>query len=86
MGYYQMVFNYGEKRFVNKCKQVSVDGLIIVDLIWPYNKKFANLCKKSVCFVQLIAPTTTNQRMTRIIKDVTQYDLLYRYVVRQVEN
>ncbi len=70
MGYYQMVFNYGEKRFVNKCKQVGVDGLIIVDLIWPYNKKFANLCKKkSVCFVQLIAPTTTNQRMTRIIKD-----------------
>ena len=76
MGYYQMVFNYGEERFVNKCKQVGVDGLIIVDLIWPYNKKFANLCKKkSVCFVQLIAPTTTDQRMTRIIKD--SHDMIY---------
>ncbi len=76
MGYYQMVFNYGEERFVNKCKQVGVDGLIIVDLIWPYNKKFANLCKKkSVCFVQLIAPTTTNQRMLRIIKD--SHDMIY---------
>jgi len=39
MGYYQMVFNYGEEKFVNKCRQVGVDGLIIVDLIWPYNKK-----------------------------------------------
>ena len=76
MGYYQMVFNYGEERFINKCKQVGVDGLIIVDLIWPYNKRFANLCKKkSVCFVQLIAPTTTNERMTRIIKD--SHDMIY---------
>ena len=76
MGYYQMVFNYGEERFVSKCKQVGVDGLIIVDLIWPYNKKFANLCKKkSVCFVQLIAPTTTKQRMKRIIKD--SHDMVY---------
>ena len=76
MGYYQMVFNYGEEKFVNKCKQVGVDGLIIVDLIWPYNKKFANLCKKkSVCFVQLIAPTTTNQRMMKIIKD--SHDMVY---------
>ncbi len=76
MGYYQMVFNYGEEKFVNKCKQVGVDGLIIVDLIWPYNKKFANLCKKkSVCFVQLIAPTTTNQRMTKIIKG--SHDMIY---------
>ena len=76
MGYYQMVFNYGEEKFVNKCKQVGVDGLIIVDLIWPYNKKFANLCKKkSVCFVQLIAPTTTNQRMMKIIKD--SHDMIY---------
>ena len=76
MGYYQMVFNYGEEKFVNKCKQVGVDGLIIVDLIWPYNKKFASLCKKkSVCFVQLIAPTTTNERMMKIIKD--SHDMIY---------
>ena len=76
MGYYQMVFNYGEEKFVNKCNQVGVDGLIIVDLIWPYNKKFAKLCKKkSVCFVQLIAPTTTDQRMMRIIKD--SHDMIY---------
>ena len=76
MGYYQMVFNYGEEKFINKCKQVGVDGLIIVDLIWPYNKKFANLCKKkSVCFVQLIAPTTTDQRMRKIIKD--SHDMIY---------
>ena len=43
MGYYQMVYRYGERRFVKNCKQVGVNGLIIVDLPWPDNKKFAKL-------------------------------------------
>ena len=76
MGYYQMIFNYGEKKFVKKCKENGVSGLIVVDLNWPYNKKFATLCKKnSICFVQLLAPTTTNIRMKKIIKD--SHDMIY---------
>ena len=35
MGYYNSVVQYGENRFVRKCKQAGVDGLIIVDLPWP---------------------------------------------------
>ena len=70
MGYYQMVYHYGEKKFVKKCKQVGVNGLIIVDLPWPDNKKFAKLCKKnSITFVQLISPTTSKERMKKIIRD-----------------
>ena len=69
MGYYQMIFNYGEKKFIQKCKESGVDGLIVVDLSFPDNKNFAKLCKKkSICFVQLIAPTTTVKRMREIIK------------------
>ena len=73
MGYYQIIFHYGEKKFVKKCKEVGVDGLIVVDLPWPDNKNFAKLCKKnSICFVQLISPTTTKKRMKSIIKDSHQ--------------
>ena len=69
MGYYQMIFNYGEKKFVRECKKLGVDGLIVVDLSFPDNKKFSQLCKKnSICFVQLIAPTTSAKRMKEIIK------------------
>ena len=69
MGYYQMIFNYGEVKFIKKCKEVGVDGLIVVDLSYPDNKNFARLCKKnSICFVQLIAPTTNKQRMKEILK------------------
>ena len=76
MGYYQMVYRYGEKNFVKKCKQVGVNGLIIVDLPWPDNKKFAKLCKKnSITFVQLLSPTTSKERMKKIIRD--SHDLNY---------
>ena len=69
MGYYQMIFNYGEHKFIKKCKEVGVNGLIVVDLSYPDNKKFAQLCKKnSICFVQLIAPTTSKERIKEIIK------------------
>ena len=77
MGYYQMIFHYGEKKFVKKCKEVGVDGLIVVDLSWPDNKNLAKLCKRnSVCFVQLISPTTTKKRMKMIIRD--SHQMLYQ--------
>ena len=76
MGYYQIVFRYGEKKFIKKCKQVGVSGLIIVDLPWPENKKFSKLCKKnSITFVQLISPTTSDERLKKIIKD--SHEMIY---------
>ena len=76
MGYYQMIFNFGEKKFIKKCKESGVDGLIVVDLSWPDNKNFAKLCKKnSICFVQLIAPTTSIERMMKIVKN--SHEMIY---------
>jgi len=76
MGYYQMVYRYGERNFVKKCKQVGVNGIIIVDLPWPDNKKFSKLCKKNlITFVQLLSPTTSRERMKKIIRD--SHDLNY---------
>ena len=46
MGYYNMIYRYGENRFLKKCKQVGVNGLIVVDLPWPDNITFAKKCKK----------------------------------------
>ena len=70
MGYYNMIFQYGENNFLKKCKISGVNGLIVVDLPWPENKNFAKKCKdKSICFIQLLSPTTTNKRLKRIIRD-----------------
>ena len=54
----------------------GVDGLIIVDLPYPENKNFANKCKKkSINFIQLLSPTTSKNRMKKIIKD--SHDMIY---------
>ena len=76
MGYYNMIYQYGENNFLNKCKKVGVNGLIVVDLPWPDNKIFAKKCKKkNITFVQLLSPTTSKKRMKMIISD--SHDMIY---------
>ena len=53
-----------------------MDGLIIVDLPFPENKNFASKCKKkSINFIQLLSPTTSKERMKKIIKN--SHDMIY---------
>ena len=76
MGYYNLIYQKGENNFLKNCKLSKVDGLIVVDLPWPENKKFAKKCKKkSINFVQLLSPTTSKERMKKIIKD--SHDMIY---------
>lgn len=76
MGYFNIILQYGQISFLKQCKKVGVDGLIIVDLPYPENKIFANQCKKySINFIQLISPTTSKERMKKIIND--SHDMVY---------
>ena len=76
MGYYNMIYQYNENKFINKCKKSKVDGLIVVDLPFPENKKFALKCKKkNINFIQLISPTTSKLRLKQIIKN--SHDMIY---------
>ena len=70
MGYFNLIYQSGENNFLKKCKTSGVDGLIIVDLPYPENKNFSKKCKKkSIDFIQLLSPTTSKERMRKIIKD-----------------
>ena len=76
MGYFNLIYQNGEDNFLNSCKASGVDGLIIVDLPYPENKNFAKKCKKkSINFIQLLSPTTSRERMKKIIKD--SHDMIY---------
>ncbi len=76
MGYFNLIYQNGENNFLKSCKLSGVDGLIIVDLPYPENKRFANKCKKnSINFIQLLSPTTSKDRMKKIIKD--SHDMIY---------
>ena len=76
MGYYNMIFQYGENNFLKQCKKSGVNGLIVVDLPWPENKNFSIKCKKkSISFIQLLSPTTSKNRLKKIIKD--SHEMIY---------
>ena len=76
MGYFNLIYQSGEDNFLKNCKLSGVDGLIIVDLPWPENKNFANKCKKkSINFIQLLSPTTSKERMKKIVKD--SHEMIY---------
>ena len=76
MGYFNLIYQKGENNFLKSCKSSGVDGLIIVDLPYPENKNFANKCKKkSINFIQLLSPTTSKDRMKKIIRD--SHDMIY---------
>ena len=51
MGYYNMIYQYNENKFLKKCKD------------------------KSINFIQLLSPTTSKERMKKIIKD--SHDMIY---------
>ncbi len=76
MGYFNLIYQNGENNFIKSCKLSGVDGLIVVDLPYPENKIFADKCKKkSINFIQLLSPTTSKDRMKKIIKD--SHDMIY---------
>ena len=76
MGYFNIIYQCGENKFLKNCKKSGVDGLIIVDLPYPENKNFSDKCKKKgVTFIQLLSPTTSKERMKKIIKD--SHEMIY---------
>ena len=76
MGYFNLIYQSGENSFLKNCKNSGVDGLIIVDLPYPENIKFSNKCKKkSINFIQLLSPTTSKDRMKKIIRN--SHDMIY---------
>ena len=76
MGYYNMIYQYDENKFLKKCKSSKIDGLIVVDLPYPENKSFSKKCKKKgINFVQLVSPTTSKIRLKKIVKD--SHDMIY---------
>ena len=85
MGYFNMILQYGENNFLNKCNSSGVNGLIVVDLPWPENKDFAKKCKKkSIYFIQLLSPTTTKKRLVKIMKDSHQMNYLRHHTQHNI--
>ena len=67
MGYYNSVFNYGEKEFARDISEAGIAGVIIPDL--PVDEKAElpeHLAEYGISQIMLVTPNTSNQRLKEI--------------------
>lgn len=69
MTYANVVFSYGSEKFIARCQEVGIDGMIIPDLPYEEKEEFQPYCDKyNVDLISLIAPTSAN-RVAMIAKE-----------------
>ena len=56
MGYYNTIIQYGKNQFIKKCKEVKVDGLIVVDLRGQKIKTFHKNVKRILLILFNLSP------------------------------
>jgi len=77
MTYYNLIFRYGEERFVNDAVAAGLDGMILPDLPPEEAGTLIPLAKKAgLDTIFLLAPTSTDERI-RLISRVSQGFIYY---------
>jgi tryptophan synthase alpha chain len=62
MTYANVVFSYGQDKFLSACKETGIDGIILPDLPYEEKEEFMPCCHKyGVDLISLIAPTSENR-------------------------
>ncbi len=69
MTYANVVFSYGSERFIRRCSEVGIDGMILPDVPYEERDEFAGICEKyDVDLISMVAPTSEN-RIAMIAKE-----------------
>jgi len=72
MSYVNPIFAYGKGRFMQKCRQSGIDGVIVPDLPFEEKSEISGECAEyNIAQVSMIAPTSVdeNGRIEAIAKD-----------------
>lgn len=69
MTYANVVFSYGTEKFMSRCSETGIDGIILPDVPFEEKSEFADTAKKyDIDFISLIAPTSAD-RIAMIAKE-----------------
>lgn len=69
MTYANVIFSYGTEKFISKCKEVGIDGIILPDIPFEEKDEFKDVCSKyDVDLISMIAPSS-NSRISMIAKE-----------------
>lgn len=73
MTYANVVFSYGTEKFVKKCVEIGMDGIILPDIPFEEKEEFDGVCKAhEIDFISLIAPTS-NERIKMIAEEASGF-------------
>jgi len=74
MGYYNVIFHFGIKKFVSKCSKIGIDGLIVVDLQPEEDPELLEAIKlHDIDLIRLVTPTTNPKRLKKIIQHASGF-------------
>jgi tryptophan synthase alpha chain len=67
--YFNLIHKVGMEKFIADAARAGVDGLLVLDLPPEESDNYEALMKKSgLCHIYLVAPTTPEDRMEKIVK------------------
>ncbi|NTW71192.1 MAG: tryptophan synthase subunit alpha [Eubacteriaceae bacterium] len=71
--YYNSILRYGMDKFIMRCDETEMDGLIIADLPLEERKDFKDALKShAIDLIPLVAPTS-NERVKSIVEDASGF-------------
>jgi len=74
MTYYNLIMKRGVDKFVRDCKSVGIEGIIVPDLPVDESDALYEACEEhGVSLVFIVAPTTTDDRLGRIMERVSGF-------------
>lgn len=69
MTYVNPVYTYGKDRFMARCRETGIDGVIVPDLPFEEKDELYNVCNgNNICLISMIAPTS-GERAERIARE-----------------
>jgi tryptophan synthase alpha chain len=67
--YFNLIHKVGMEKFISDAATAGVDGLLVLDLPPEESDNYEALMKKAgLCHIYLVAPTTPEERMEKIVK------------------
>lgn len=67
--YFNLIHRVGMERFIADAAKVGVDGLLVLDLPPEESDNYEALMREAgLCHIYLVAPTTPEERMAKIVK------------------
>lgn len=82
MTYYNIIFSFGQEKFLKRMKDSGAQALIIPDLPLGEDQEFESLAKKrGIEIIKMVAPNTPAERVKELVKGSGKAPCSFAYLV-----